>query len=166
MNARKRAPPAIVLQPRPQHSPLGPRTGSCCPAGPAPLPCAPEVLCGRCCSAARRRVDLLRVECRESSSSCRSGAAAARRTHPSVARSAEPPRQQGPKQLSGRSQLNRGFGSPRGGGPAGCRYTLSKIMKGLMTGFSDVKIIDDLTKSLERRGLGEVERSKIRHNSS
>lgn len=44
------------------------------------------------------------------------------------------------------------------------RYTLSKIMKGLMTGFSDVKIIDDLTKSLERRGLGEVERSKIRHS--
>lgn len=115
MNARKRAPPAIVLQPRPQHSPLGPRTGSCCPAGPAPLPCAPEVLCGRCCSAARRRVDLLsgvlRVLLLLPPRCCR------RPSDSSFCRS-QPPRQEGPRQLSGRSQLSRGFGSPRGGGPA------------------------------------------------
>ncbi|XP_057160139.1 ras-related protein Ral-A isoform X1 [Ursus arctos] len=66
---------------------------------PAPprSPSAPEVICGGCCRAARRRVDLRRAERPESSSSsCRPGSAAARRTRPSAARGGEPPRRQGP----------------------------------------------------------------------
>ncbi|XP_042105162.1 ras-related protein Ral-A isoform X1 [Ovis aries] len=77
------------------HPPLRSQTGSCFPAGSAPLPSAPEVIGGSCCRAARRRVDLLRAERPESSStsSCRPGSTAACRT-PFAAPGAEPPRLQ------------------------------------------------------------------------
>ena len=78
------------------HPPLRSQTGSCFPAGPAPLPSAPEVIGGSCCRAARRRVDLPRAERPESSStsSCRPGSAAAFRTPPFAAPGAGSPRLQ------------------------------------------------------------------------
>ncbi|XP_029782548.1 ras-related protein Ral-A isoform X2 [Suricata suricatta] len=100
---------AIVLQLRPP-TPSSPfADGSYSPASPAPLPSAPEVICGGCCRAARRRVDLWRAERPESSSSssCRPGSAAARRTCPSAFRGGEPPRRPGPTSLRPNSAQSR-----------------------------------------------------------